>query len=140
MAIEHSLKMKGEMVPIQHFLDYCAEKGIDFDVEDDSSVYLCEWKLWVYFREAGPPYNAWECSTFEHNLIYNATISIRLGNNPDDWQKQNDFVLEYIFRTMREFKREGLFLYCMDTELCYFMADGSLQVNDEAGVLKRIGI
>ncbi len=69
MSIEHSLNIRGEMFPIQHFFDY--------------------------------------------------------------WRIQNEFVLEYVFEAMKVFKREGLFLYCMDTELCYFRADGSVQMNDE---------
>lgn len=138
MSIEHSLKIRGEMFPIQHFFDYCAEKCINYNVEDDTSVYLCDWEMWVYFCEARPPYNVWECSAFDIEFTYDATISFRLGKNPDYWQIQNEFVLEYVFETMKAFKREGLFLYCMDTELCYFRADGSVQMNDENGIMKRI--
>lgn len=106
MSIEHSLKINGEMIPIQ------------------------------YFCEARPPYNVWECSAFDIEFTYDATISFMLGKNPDYWQIQNDFVLEYVFETMKSFKREGLFLYCMDTELYYFRADGSVQMNDEKGIMK----
>lgn len=136
MSIEHSLKINGEMIPIQYFFDYCAEKCINFNVENDTSVYLCDWEMWVYFCEARPPYNVWECSAFDIEFTYDATISFRLGKNPDYWQIQNDFVLEYVFETMKSFKREGLFLYCMDTELYYFRADGSVQMNDEKGIMK----
>lgn len=53
-------------------------------------------------------------------------------------QIQNKFVLEYVFEMMKAFKREGLFLYCMDTELCYFRADGSVQINDEKGIMESM--
>ncbi len=136
MSIEHSLKIKGGRIPIQHFLDYCAEKCINFEVEDDTRVYLYDWEMWVSFLEGRPSYNVWECSAFGMDFIFDATICFKLGKNPDYWQIQKEFVLEYVFETMKELKREGLFLYCMDTELCYFRADGSIQINDENGILK----
>ncbi len=138
VSIEHNLKIKGEMIAIQHLLDYCVEKCINFKVEDDTRVYLNDWEMWIYFLESRQPYNVWECSAFDMHFKYDATIFFELGKNPDYWEMQEEFVLEYVFKTMKELKREGLFLYCMDTELCYFRADGSIQINDENGILKNV--
>lgn len=131
MSIEHSLKIKGEKIPIQHFLDYCNCKRIKFEVEDDIKVYIFDWEMWVYFGKSKPPYNVWECNAFGIEFEFQISISFKLGKNPDYWQIQNKFVLEYVFELMKEIKREGLFLYCTDTELCYFRADGSIQYNKE---------
>lgn len=138
MSVEHSLRIKGKMIPLQHFLDYCVEKCINFEVEDNTKVYLYDWEMWVYFLEDRPPYNIWECSSFGMDFRFDATICFELGKNPDYSQLQKEFVLEYVFETMKELKREGLFLYCMDTELCYFKSDGSVQINDENDILKNL--
>lgn len=137
MAIEHSLLIKGNMVSMDKIIQYCQNKGVHYKVQSESEIYLDRWEMNVWSLKSSGRYNSWCSCLAGEDFHYDATVSFRLGKNPDYSEEQKRFVLDFVFDIMKETRQEVLFLYCGDRELCFFKSDGSVQIDDEYGILRN---
>lgn len=79
MAIEHFLHIKGDTISPSHFIKYCANRAINFEVVGADRVCLVDSGMNICFYQSKPPYNVWESNIFKIDFQYDWTISFRLG-------------------------------------------------------------
>lgn len=136
MAIEHKLIFKGHKILVEEVIDYCLERYINFEVLNDKNIYLDDWGLTLCFL-CNQEKNIWQSQVYNVDFLYDETIIFRLGKDCENWEKQMDFIVNYVFNVMTEKNREGIFVYNSDNEICYFKADDSINVDDDLGVIHQ---
>lgn len=138
MSIEHKLILKGNRICLEYFINFCVNKYINFDLLDNESIYLNDLGMSIHFRINKENQDSiWQSCVFNVDFKYDVSILFRFEKNTYLWEEQLKFTINCVFDVMSKTKQEGLFIYNLDTEICYFKTDGTTQIVDDFGIIDK---
>ena len=143
MAIEYTLLLKNKKLSKEILVKKIESLGLSCSKIEQLAKGICinmneEIGFSVFLFDAGNyPYNSWESTFIAGDFILERTLEFRMDKEYLEFEKRYNVMLKILFDLTTELNEEAILVSNGDTELCFFIENKPILINNECGIWSR---